>query len=613
MRMIEELIGCSPALLPPPPATPTPKPPPPNNNQHQQPRQQQGDAQLPRLTSYSWISLAWYAIMVLMAVSGSVIAFRKYRQPPPPPPFPISSSPLSQVAPNSNPIRPNSKTQNLLIPSVSILRPLCGLDYGLRENLESAFLQQWPLDRFEIIFCVAHPDDPARKVAQELISKYPAVRARLLIAGEERVGVNPKINNLMEAYRTAEADLLWILDSNARVHPTTLARAVSVLCPPSGPTRSRGRTRIGLVHHVPAAILPKSGGKQNAQRGLGCLLEGCFLNGNHARQYLSLNALGVASCLMGKSNLFYRSDLEQATRRFLARNRGDNRPNNPRFDLDESDEQASLLGSSNNSSNRNQHSSFDALELFGQYLAEDNMIGQTLWDDGIRHAMTIDVVGNVVGPLSVKDYFSRRIRWIRARKYMSIGTTLVEPFTESILLGIVMTLAVDRLDLTNGMSKKVVMMIHEVMYFMLDYLVYRSLLQSPLVLSALQSASAPGPIYTRQPAKASASTGSSSSSTVVPSSASASSSSATYHHPYSEQEEEPSQQQQQEEQHHERDGGEELIQIKLNFFEFLIGWTLRECSALSIWLIAMSSNKVQWRKPGKVLTVLRNARVAESN
>ncbi|OAV95572.1 hypothetical protein, variant [Puccinia triticina 1-1 BBBD Race 1] len=547
--------------------------------------------------------------MVLMAISGSIIAFRKYRQPPPPPPFPISSSPLSQITPNSNPIRPNSKTQNLLIPSVSILRPLCGLDYGLRENLESGFLQQWPLDRFEIIFCVAHPDDPARKVAQELISKYPAVRARLLI-GEERVGVNPKINNLMEAYRTAEADLLWILDSNVRVHPTTLARAVSVLCPPSGPTRSRGRTRIGLVHHVPAAVLPQPRGRQKSQRGLGCLLEGCFLNGNHARQYLSLNALGVASCLMGKSNLFYRSDLEQATRRFLARNRGEHRPNNPSSSgRDESDEQASLLGSSSNSSNRNQHSSFDALELFGQYLAEDNMIGQTLWDDGIRHAMTIDIVGNVVGPLSIKDYFSRRIRWIRARKYMSIGCTLVEPFTESILLGIVMTLAVERLGLANGMSKKVVMMIHEVVYFMLDYCVYRSLLHSPLLSSTPQGSSSAGAIYTRQPTKPSTSTGSSS--TLIPSSSSSTSSSAAHPHPYSQQQGES--EHQQEQQQHDSDGGEELIQIKLNFFEFLIGWTLRECSALSIWLVAMSSNKVQWRKSGKVLKVLRNARVAESN
>ena len=73
--------------------------------------------------------------------------------------------------------------------SKTILRPLCGLDYGLRENLESAFLQQWPLDRFEIILCLAHPDDPARTIAQDLIRKYPAVRARLLIG--ETLPSNP--------------------------------------------------------------------------------------------------------------------------------------------------------------------------------------------------------------------------------------------------------------------------------------------------------------------------------------------------------------------------------------------------------------------------------------
>jgi len=408
----------------------------------------------------------------------------------------------------------------------------------------------------------------------------------------------------MEAYRTAEADLLWILDSNARVHPTTLARAVSVLCPPSGPARSRGRTRIGLVHHLPTAILPKLEGKRN--RGLGCLLEGCFLNGNHARQYLCLNAIGVASCLMGKSNLFYRSDLEQATRRYLARNRADQRTNNSRSDRhNDSDEQTSLLG---NSSNRNQHSSFDALELYGQYLAEDNMIGQTLWDDGIRHAMTIDVVGNVVGPLSVKDYFSRRIRWIRARKYMTIGATLMEPFTESILLGIFMTLATERLDLANGMSKKVVMVIHEVMYFTLDYLVYRSLLHSPLVRSTLQgSSSHAGPISTRQPTSHSPSS-------------SSSSPTASHANPHPQEGGSSQEQQVPPAQHHlhrhqqqQRHSDEEVCQVELNFFEFLAGWALRECSALFIWLVAMSSNTVRWRQSRQVLKVLRDARVAESN
>jgi len=222
--------------------------------------------------------------------------------------------------------------------------------------------------------------------------------------------------------------------------------------------------------------------------------------------------------------------------------------------------------------------------------------------------MTIDVVGNVVGPLSVKDYFSRRIRWIRARKYMTIGATLMEPFTESILLGIFMTLATERLDLANGMSKKVVMVIHEVMYFTLDYLVYRSLLHSPLVRSTLQgSSSHAGPISTRQP-------------TSISPSSSSSSPTASHANPHP-QEGGSSQEQQVPPPHHhhhrqqqqQRHSDEEVCQVELNFFEFLAGWALRECSALFIWLVAMSSNTVRWRQSRQVLKVLRDARVAESN
>lgn len=532
--------------------------------------------------------------MVLMAISGSFIAFRKYRQPPPPPPFPIPSNPSSKPS-GVTTIRPNSKkTQNLLIPSVSILRPLCGLDYGLRENIESTFLQQWPLDRFEIIFCVADDNDPAIAVVKGLIAKYPAVHARLIIGGET-VGVNPKINNLMEAYRTAEADLLWILDSNARVHITTLARAVSVLSPPSGPTNHK-RTRIGLVHHVPAGILCQPDSKLNdGKKGWGCLLEACFLNGNHARQYLTLNALGVASCLMGKSNLFYRSDLERATRRRLSRTGHDHRQS-LRSNRSGGEEQASLLS---NSDGRYQSFSFDALEFFGQFLGEDNMIGQTLWDDGIRHATTIDVVGNVIGPLSVGEYLSRRIRWIRARKYMLIGATLVEPFTESILLGTLMTVSLERLNLTNGIPKKVLMMIHETIYFLLDYSVYRSMLCSPLISSSLQNptkyqystsqlSSPAGPSPSTPIPSSSFTPASSSIPSTIPPNESSGSTSLT----------------------RERS---DPIQVKLGSLEFLLGWLLRECSALMIWIVALSSDQVKWRKTGQTLRVLWDSRVAETS
>ena len=70
-------------------------------------------------------------------------------------------------------------------------------------------------------------------VVRDLIDKYPHVDARISLgkqfslisidplmsyngyrAGEEIVRINPKTNNLMEAYRTVKYDILWAIDSN---------------------------------------------------------------------------------------------------------------------------------------------------------------------------------------------------------------------------------------------------------------------------------------------------------------------------------------------------------------------------------------------------------------
>jgi ceramide glucosyltransferase len=87
------------------------------------------------------------------------------------------------------------------------------------------------------------------------------------------------------------------------------------------------------------------------------------------------------------------------------------------------------------------------LAAFSPFLAEDNMIGLSLWHElRLKHAMTGDVALDFLGSLSLKDYIARRSRWIRVRKRMTpIPATMLEPFTESIFGGLCGTWAISRL------------------------------------------------------------------------------------------------------------------------------------------------------------------------
>lgn len=47
-----------------------------------------------------------------------------------------------------------------------------------------------------------------------------------MAADDAKVGVNPKINNLITPFSQASNDLLWVIDSTISVLPDSLARAV---------------------------------------------------------------------------------------------------------------------------------------------------------------------------------------------------------------------------------------------------------------------------------------------------------------------------------------------------------------------------------------------------
>ncbi|GAA6009105.1 hypothetical protein JCM10207_004095 [Rhodosporidiobolus poonsookiae] len=366
-------------------------------------------------TLLSWAFCGWYAALWSLFFLGLSVARRRY-----------SRSPKSEQPPP--PLDPESA------PGVSILRPLRGLDCNLYENLEASFLQDYP--RFEILFSVADEADAAIPIVEELRAKYPNVESRLII-GEERVGINPKINNLIRPYREARYDLLWVLDSNVLTAPHTLSRSVPLFAPSSS---KPGSKPIGLVHHLPFAVYPDT--------LVGSRVEQVYMCSTHAKMYLAINHVAVASCVTGKSSLYRKSDLERASER--KRERGALPPPPPGYSTE------------------------PGLAAFGQYLGEDNEIGVALWEElGMRHAMGTEMAGNAVGSMSFEKYFRRRVRWIRVRKYMVLASTLVEPLTECLLSGLLGSLAFSHL---FSLPPVLFAPLHTLAWFYLDITLYRTLL-----------------------------------------------------------------------------------------------------------------------------------------
>lgn len=75
-----------------------------------------------------------------------------------------------------------------LQPGVSILRPVCGLENNLEETLASTFLLRYSL--YEIVFCIALPDDHAIPIVKRLMARYSEVEARLII-GDDYISAIP--------------------------------------------------------------------------------------------------------------------------------------------------------------------------------------------------------------------------------------------------------------------------------------------------------------------------------------------------------------------------------------------------------------------------------------
>jgi ceramide glucosyltransferase len=111
-------------------------------------------------------------------------------------------------------------------PSVTILKPICGLDGDAYENLASFCQQDYP--EYQIIFAVRDAADPGIEIVQKIIHYFPEMDIQL-VASDRTIGTNLKVSNLANAAAVAKYEILVIADSDIRVGRDYLQRVVQPL------------------------------------------------------------------------------------------------------------------------------------------------------------------------------------------------------------------------------------------------------------------------------------------------------------------------------------------------------------------------------------------------
>ena len=218
-----------------------------------------------RRMSFTIIALsAFAAIALALHLASAAVAIRRCR----PPAYALEASPDS-------------------VP-VSIVLPLCGLDNYIEDTMRSAFRLDYP--RYELIFCVAHPDDAAVPLVNRMMADHPWIDARLLI-GDERISDNPKLNNVFKGWREASHRFVSICDSNVLLPLDYLQRLLAQFDP-----------QTGLVCSPPIGCRPE---------GFFAEVECALLNTYQARWQYFADSIGFGFA-QGKTLFWRKSDLESA-------------------------------------------------------------------------------------------------------------------------------------------------------------------------------------------------------------------------------------------------------------------------------------------------------------
>jgi len=285
---------------------------------------------------------------------------------------------------------------------------------------------------------------------KKLKADFPQFDCHVLVEDEDpllhganghvhNLGPNPKIRNVSRAYREAKGDIIWIVDCNVWIGRGVTGRMVDKLLglrPAGGmatpckfvhqlpsvvdtanlrqPDLVGGETLLSSASEAltPADITATNFGPNQAWTSRvwdngGGRLDEMFMSTSHAKFYSAINTVGIAPCVVGKSNMFRKSHLDMLT----DPSRNANLPADRHHPI--------------------------GIDYFSSYICEDHLIGDLLFKSRIpgfaNHGLVYDLAVQPMAGFSVSAYYHRRARWLRARKWTVLAATLVEPGVESLL------------------------------------------------------------------------------------------------------------------------------------------------------------------------------------
>lgn len=172
------------------------------------------------------------------------------------------------------------------LPSVSIVRPVMGLDDIDRATLASTFTLDH--SRYEVIFCAERETDPVVPYVRRLIAAHPDVPARMLVGITSRSS-NPKLDNIEKGWDAARHDWVVLADANVLMPPDYVQRLLVAW-----------REGTGLVSAPPIGASPASFWAE---------VECAFLNTYQARWQYAADAAGYGFA-QGKNLLWRKAHLD---------------------------------------------------------------------------------------------------------------------------------------------------------------------------------------------------------------------------------------------------------------------------------------------------------------